>query len=255
MPLTIPPFSQYSAPIVPLRGLWNHDPPEGDQFVAAEIDWGTLTPAGTRAMQFSASANSPVAFSQIVALAVDNSQCGSDTQFVFSDSGFSLNVPGGTQGVFPVFTNATSFYVVASAPGAGDITRFSALNSMPPPVQVVPPSTEPATASATNVVLGTNASTPVIPASVVEGTIEAAFFTVTSTAAASQACVVTLSDGTGKQLYTTQIVVAAGQNGTYTFQLNPVRWRFTNGVNIVVTGTTITPGTAGINVNLLYSVP
>lgn len=255
MPITVPPFVQYQQPIIPLRGLWNHPPPEGDQFVAAEIDWGVTVPAGTRGVQFSTSANSPVAFSQIVALAVDNSRSGSDVQFLFTDSGFVLNVPAGTQGVFPVFTNATSFYVVASAPAGGDITAFAALNSMPPPVQVVPPDTEAATASASNVNLGTNQSSVIIPSSVVAGTIESAFIVITSTAAANQVCVLTLRDGNNNVLFTTQIVVAAGQNGTYQITLNPVRWRFQNGVNLVITGTTITPGSAGANVTLLYSTP
>jgi hypothetical protein len=112
MPLQIPAFVQYQGVTPILRGLWNQKPVEGDRFISAEIDWGTLggTPPYT-CVQFQLSGNSPVALSQIVALSIDNGRCGSDADFIFPDSGFVLTVAAHNQGIFPVFTNALSFYV------------------------------------------------------------------------------------------------------------------------------------------------
>ena len=134
MPLIIPPFSQYQAPLFPLRGLWNTPPAEGDMFVNAEIDWGTYPPG--QAVQFALSGNSPVAFSQIVALSVDNSRCGADLQFIFADSGFVLRVPAHAGGTFPVYTNALNFFVAAIGAGSSDATVLNVHNSMPPPIQL-----------------------------------------------------------------------------------------------------------------------
>ena len=96
MPIVVPPYVQYQAPLYPLRGLWNSVPPEGDRMVAAEIDWGITTGPGM-AVQFQLSGNSPVAFSQIVAMQVDNTSNNSDVQFLFPDSGYTLVVPAYTQ--------------------------------------------------------------------------------------------------------------------------------------------------------------
>jgi hypothetical protein len=101
--ITIPQFVQFQTSLFPLRGLWNSPPREGDRFVNAEIDWGSPGLSGVHCVQFLLSGNSPVAFSQIVAISVDNSRCGSDVDFIFPDSGFLLTVPAFNQGVYPSF--------------------------------------------------------------------------------------------------------------------------------------------------------
>ena len=78
MSQTIPAFVQYQQPMFPLRGLWNNAPPEGDYFINCTLDWAAVD---ATAVQFSVAGNSPVALSQIVALAVDNSRCGADVDF------------------------------------------------------------------------------------------------------------------------------------------------------------------------------
>src|SRR3974390_1783505 len=133
MPLVLPPFAQYQQPLVPLRGLWKATPPEGDKFVSCELDWLVGNPG---AIALSLSGNSPVTISQIVALYVDNSRCGSDVSFQFPDTGFELVVDAGASGLFPVLTNALNFYAVALNPAATDVTICQILNSMPPLVAI-----------------------------------------------------------------------------------------------------------------------
>jgi hypothetical protein len=255
MPLIIPAFAQYQAPLVPLRGLWHARPKEGDKFVNAEIDWGT--PGVGTAVQFALSGNSPVAMSQIVALCVDNGRCGADIQFVFPDSGFVLQVPGYNQGVYPVFTNALMFYAVAASNVAlGDVTVIQIFNSMPPPVAIQAASTQQF-ASIINVNMGVNATTNVIPASVAVGTLVAAEMvaTMNNGTASTQAANITLQDGLGTVLYTTEVSVPANSVTSLPINLDPLRLRFRNGVNVVISGTSLTPGGSFLSVNLYYQTP
>lgn len=250
MPLTLPAFVQFQAPLFPLRGLWDSPPAEGDRFVNAEIDWGTPGLTGASCVQFQLSGNSPVAFSQIVAMSVDNSRCGSDVDFIFPDSGFILTVPGYNQGVYPVFTNALMFY--ANSPGAvlGDTTIIQILNSMPPPV-AIQPSTEQVQAGVNSLSLDTNATTPIIPSTVLGGTIEAMNISVSIPSAATGAAQLILQDGNGQILFS-QIFEASA--GTSSVNLTGLRLRFQRGVNAVITGSTMT-GSAFAAINLYYSTP
>jgi hypothetical protein len=249
LPLTIPPFDQYQSPIVPLRGLWNAAPKEGDKFITAEIDW--LVTTKNQAVQFAVSANSPVSFSQIVALAVDNSRSGADVDFVFSDSGFILTVPAHNQGVFPVFTNGLMFYAISTAAIAGDVTTFQVLNSMPPPTYIAP-SDEQNFAGLLAGNLAVNGSNVVIAAGV-NGTLH----TISITAAIAEGAtagtaVLQLFDGTGRELWLT--VLNAPANGVIdpTFPVTGINIRFVNGVNAVISGSSLA-GT--LVVNLYYSQP
>jgi hypothetical protein len=245
LPLTIPPFDQYQSPLVPLRGLWNAAPQEGDKFITAEIDWLVTTRA--QAVQFAVSSNSPVSFTQIVALAVDNSRSGSDVDFVFSDSGFILTVPAHNQGVFPVFTNGLMFYAIASTAVAGDVTTFQVLNSMPPPTFIAP-SVEQNHASIGGIGL-VNGSTPLIPASIT-GTLNA--FSITASLAGGGDAVITLIDGTGRALFTTVLAQETGAQTT-PYNLSGLSLRFVNGVSLMVSVSSF----VGSNVfaNLYFSTP
>lgn len=247
MPLVIPPFAQYQAPLFPLRGLWNSVPREGDFFVNAEIDWLTNT-SGLNAVQIALAGNSPVAISQIVALSVDNGRCGCDVQFVFPDSGFVLQVPAYNQGVYPVFTNALMFYIVALGEiAASDVTVLQVLNSMPPPVAIQPAS-EQSIGSTTQVSLAANASTPIVAAGQA-GTIEAFNINYTVNQVAAGAAGIALRDGNGVTLWVTEISAPANIAITVPISLSGLRLRFANGLNFVVSGTSITAaGFASINV-------
>jgi hypothetical protein len=250
MSIIVPPFVAYQAPLVPLRGLWNKSPPEGDRYVTGEIDWG-ITTSGKLGVQISLSGNSPVAISQIIALAVDNSRSGSPAQFIFTDSGFILNVPARNQGTYPVFTNALNFFVVAPASALGDVTAFTVLNSMPPPIAIQPSDLQDK-ALAVGVNLAVNGSTQVVPATV-NGTLEAFDFDATLLAPATAAsCTVSLVDGLGAVIWQRSLFAGAPPV-QITSTLVGLSLRFFGGLRLVVAGTTITSGV--INLNLYYAVP
>lgn len=245
MPLTIPPFNQYQSPIVPLRGLWNSAPPEGDRFVSAEIDW--LVTTTQQAVQFAISANSPVAFSQIVALAVDNSRCGSDVDFVFSDSGFVLTVPAHEQCVAPVFTNALMFYVIGQSAAAGDVTAFSVLNSMPPPIMVAPPSGQ--NHAVVGAIAVANGSTPIVPPPT-SGMLNTISMSIAMTAGVAA---VVLQDGLGRSIWGQTFELPTGASQTFLVNLTGLNVRFVNGLSCVVSGVTATGGP--IDVNVYFTTP
>ena len=246
MSIIVPPYVAYQAPLVPLRGLWSKPPPEGDRYVNGEIDWGVTT-TGQLAVAVSLSGNSPVAISQIIALAVDNSRSGAPVSFVFSDSGFALNVPARNQGIYPVFTNALNFYVVSASSHLGDVTSFTVLNSMPPPLSIAPVELQDK-ALASGVNLAINGSTIILPATIT-GTLEAFDFDAVVTAPAAGTCTVTLQDGQGTRLWQRTIVAAAQVSSSQ----SGLALRFVNGLVLVVAGTTATTGT--LNLNIYYAVP
>jgi hypothetical protein len=233
----------------PLRGLWNRVAVEGDQFVNVECDW-LVSPPGN-AVQFSLSGNSPVALSQIVALAVDNGRCGADVDFIFPDSGFVLTVPAHNQGVFPVFTNALMFYASAPASAVGDITIFQILNSLPPPIPIAP-------SEAQNHVQITGepitvGSLVVVPAGV-NGTLNTLSLSIAiSAGAGGENGQFQLFDGTGRVLWSGYYVADAATAYNIPVNLSGMSLRFINGINLVtLAGTTLT---GGINVNVYYSIP
>jgi hypothetical protein len=251
VPIVVPPFVQYQAPLVPLRGLWNRVPPEGDRFINAEIDW-QITTTLTNAVQFALAGNSPVAISQIVALSVDNSGCSADVTFLFPDSGFELVVPGYNQGVYPVFTNALMFYAIAIRAGVGDRTIFQVLNSLPPPI-ATQPSLEQSTTTVNSVLLQNNGATQIVPATV-SGTLEVLSLVATIFAAATaESCNLLLRDGNGVVLWQSQIASSINAGGTWPITVSPLKLHFYNGIVAVVSTTTIANGY--VNFNLYYGVP
>jgi len=250
LPLTIPPFSQYQGVLVPLRGLWHKAPVEGDKLITAEIDWGTSGVA--KAVQFSLSGNSPVAISQIVAVAVDNARNGADCLFAFPDSGFQLAVPAHNQLISPVFTNALMFYVSSAAAVASDVTVFQVFNSMPPPIPIQP-SSQQNTASVTGVALQTNSTTQVVAAGVT-GTLNTISMSLDMTAGATAGAVqLNLNDGTGKVLWVNIYNVPANTTVNYPVELTGLSLRFVNGLQFLVINSTLTSGVGVVNV--YYSVP
>jgi hypothetical protein len=245
--ITIPPFDQYQSPIVPLRGLWNAKPAEGDKFALVSIDWMVTT--NNRAVQLLLSANSPVALSQIVALAVDNRRSGYDVDFLFPDSGFTLTVPAYNQGVFPVFTNALMFYVIA-AEGvvSGNSLTFMVLNSMPPPVALNPTAMQ--TSEAVANISMTNGTTQIIPAGV-NGSIHG--FLITLEFADVGSALLALVDGAGTTIWT-DTVTAGAQAVGQTISVTGINLRFVNGLSLVVSNSTM-PGSNIASVNVFYTSP
>jgi hypothetical protein len=244
LPLSIPAFDQYQQPLIPLRGLWNAIPKEGDRYIAAEIDW--LVTTKSNAVQFNLSGNSPVTLSQIVALAVDNSRSGADCAFVFADSGFQLVVPAHNQLIAPVFTQGLMFYATAASALAGDITTFQVFNSMPPPVPIAP-----SVAQNRVGVLGqalANGTTQLVPAGI-NGTLNTLSVSLTFSAAGN--CQLALTDGTGANLWANYFTAPAGSTN-YPIDLTGLNLRFQNGLKLVVS---LLTAAGGIDVNAYYSTP
>jgi len=250
MPITIPPFSQYQAPLVPLRGLWRRAPPEGDYFVNAEIDWAAGG-VGT-AVQFALSGNSPVSLSQIVALSVDNSRCGADTDFLFPDSAFLLTVPAHNQLIAPVFTNALTFYAIAANAAAGDVSILQILNSMPPPVPIQPTALQQSSVS-TGVAIA-NGTTQLVAAGV-SGTLEGfQLIVAVNNPAATFNASIALIDGLGNNLWYGNVSFPTATYQTVPFTVTGLAKRFYNGIRMVLTNVTGGAGST-ISPNIYYSVP
>lgn len=253
MPFTIPPFQQFQSPMVPLRGLWNRRPPEGDRFVSAEIDW--LTPGINNCVQFQLSGNSPVPLSQIAALYVDNARCGSDVTFMFGDSGFLLVVPAYAEGLYPVLTNALMFYCSAPQAVPSDVTVVQILNSIPPPVPVQLGQQQQAT-SLGGIVIISNNTTQIVPATV-SGTLNTLSVSISaiSGAGGTGSFTIVLIDGTGKVLWVHNFAMPANSTGaTETIPVTGLKVRFTNGISAQITQSANLIG-GGAVVNLYYSVP
>ncbi len=250
MPLSIPAFDQYQQPLIPLRGLWNHAPKEGDKFVNAEIDW--LVTTRSSAVQFSLSGNSPVSLSQIAALSVDNSRSGSDVDFVFPDSGFVLTVPAHNQLIAPVFTNALMFYASAPNAIAGDTTVFQILNSVPPPIPIQPSTAQNhAGATAIPVTAGT---TQLIPPGI-NGTLNSLNLVVEVLGGAAEGIItINLIDGTGATLWAMNLSCPAGVTQTSDYPISGLSVRFINGLRLLV-GAPFPMASGAIVVNSYYSVP
>lgn len=218
-------------------------------FISCEVDWGVTTPADAPAVQCALSGNSPLNFSQIVALAIDNGRCGADVQFVFTDSGFILNIPAFNQGIYPVFTNALMFYVVASQAGLGDTTSFQILNSMPPPVQIST-TQEVNQDAAPGVSLTTASNTPIIgpPTS---GTVSS--FNLIVESSSTGTVTIELVDGNGTELWGSPFTLVA--DTTIPITVGGLHVRFFNGLYLRVVSPSGVTGPASVSVNVYYGVP
>lgn len=244
MALTLPAFDQYQQPLVPLRGLWDALPREGNRFVNIDILWKITTKQ--TAVQFSLSGNSPVAMTQIVAMAVDNSRSGVPVFFIFPDSGFVLAVPAHEQLVAPVFTNALMFYCSAPGAAAGDQTAAQIFNSMPPPITIAP-------ADVSNVGqiaalgLGANGTVQLVPVAV-SGSINTIALVVTIVTAGTGQ--LTIKNGAGETLWVWSLDTAPA--GVWPITIPGLNIRFAGGLTANFAGV----GMAGrATFNVYYSTP
>lgn len=177
MSLTVPPAKNYQSPLIPIVSTFGREPKEGRQQVPIALNW-TVDGAqnGTSnqyAVHINLQNNNTLAFSQISAIKVDNSQSGADVQFVFVDTQEIITVPAYEPcAIVPAFTGAKQFYAVASGAIPGDVTRMQVLNFVPPPV-TVPEAIEQNAAGQVGLVIGSNMSQnfQLVPAGV-NGTVQ-----------------------------------------------------------------------------------
>lgn len=150
MPLVIPASRNYQSQLTPIPDAWmNQNPPEGPQQIPAEIIWATMAGSG-QCMSFNIRGNAAQTISQIRALSVDNSQCGSDVVFIFTDVNDTITIPAYSPKIIvPVFSNGTTFFVQATGEVlTADVTRFALHNTLPPPLAI------PVTQAQTAVIVG-----------------------------------------------------------------------------------------------------
>lgn len=237
---------------------WNTAPAGiGPKCLPAEIDWGTMGGASNIVGMNIGSAGGTQPSDTLAAVHVDNSGCGSDIQFIFTDTQETYTVAAyDPYAVFPVFSKSLEFYVVAGINGevveSNDTTRFSMFNFVPPPANL-PLSQEQNIASVTGIDMGT-ASTQLIPAGV-NGTLEDAFVSLAMAASNTGSGTFIIQDGSGKNIGQGSVQVSSGSkiNLTPLFQLNAGGVRFTNGVKMLCTQSATLGGT--ISANLYYRTP
>lgn len=256
MALNIPPAVNYQSPLVAVPSVSGNPPNEGQKLIACEIDWATMGGANN-CVSINLQNNATLSFRQITALSVDNSTCGSDVRFIFPDTTETVTIPAYSPKVIvPVFTNQTQFFVQAIGEQPEDVTKFSILNFVPPPI-AVPVSLEQNIASVANIPVTSSGNQQII-ASSISGTIEAMtinYYGSTASGAASVAWA--LRDGSSTPVIMTQGINAfqSGANQGTVVQLSNLQLRFQNGINFVfvVTGT---PAAGSVfMVNLYYRTP
>lgn len=229
--------------------------------VPIEINWGTMGGTNKIVGLNIGNAGGTVAFEDLCAIQCDNSQCGADIEFIFTDTQTTYTVPAYEPYVlFPIFTKSLQFYCVSKIDGqiveTTDITRFTLFNFVPPPV-VIPASQEQDTA-AVNAIAGAVSSTQIIPAGL-NGTVNVIYVNYASPFGGLPGAgemTWTLVDGSGFVLWTGQM--GGGISSAWNVQLvnmSGVAFRFQNGVkfNQVLAGGVAIGG--AFNVVLGYRQP
>jgi hypothetical protein len=256
MPVIVPPAVNYQSPQVAVPIKVGQEPTEGRKLINYEVTWASMGGA-SNCVAINLSNNAALNFSQIIAISIDNSACGGDVQFAFPDTEETTVIPAYTpKTIIEVFTNATQFYLIGEGVATEDITRFSILNFLPPPISV-PTTEEQNTASVSPIVITTptSGSTQII-ATNVNGTLEAAYVYAQLSAPTGNNCNLswTLQDGTGKVIAQGVDDRGAGSNPVdVLFDGNPLRVRFSGGV--VFNWTASGQGGGNAYVNLYYRTP
>jgi hypothetical protein len=258
MTLKIPPAINYTNPVVFIPGVWdNRTPNEGTGYCVFEIDWSLYGPNNAVALNLANNVQSPNSMSQIVAMTVDNSDCGADVEFIFPDTQQTITIPAYSPHVdVPVYTRGVFFYVVSSNAESEDVTRFLLHNVLPPPI-AVPTSQAQETAVFNNIAAAT-ADTQLIP-NTVSGTIENINVYYSFLPNADEGNLMwEIKDGTGKVLLGGQGTQGGGTTpGTNALgaSLNNVSLRFQEGLVFDATaGGTFTSGSV-VAVNVAYRTP
>lgn len=253
MAFTVPPSVNYPSPLNAFPCRFDNTPNEGFKQIPVEVDWGTM--GGTsKSVYVNLQDNSTLVFSQIQALSIDNSQCGSDVTFIFADNSETVTIPAYSPKVIvPVFSNQVQFYVQCLNEESEDITRFLILNFLPPPL-AVPTSQEQQVAAIQNISFNSG-TTQIVPANI-NGTLESAYITagVFDNGAGGGSTSFSLADGTGKVVAVGNIGVP-GNSGTFgvLFQNDNMRVRFQGGLVMTVTSINIASG--DLAANLYYRTP
>lgn len=252
MGLSVPPAVNYPSPLVAVPIRFREPPREGDRAIVCEVTWGTMG-GPSFCVNFNLQNNTYLEFSQIVALSVDNSACGADVQFIFPDTADTLTIPAfSPKSIVEVFTNQTQFYLLAIGPVPGDITRFTILNSLPPPV-AVPTSQEQNSAVVNNIPANAVTTTTLVPATV-NGTVESISVGYQGASGTGGSGVFEIRDGANRLIAGGQVGNAGSNLNATPLNLADIRVRFTGGLVFKITTAEPQAGSAYF-VNLYYRTP
>lgn len=256
MSIVVPGVAQaYPGPYTPIPSRIGLVPREGQKAVNCEVDWGSMG-GPNNTLSFNLQDNNTLALSQIIAFSVDNSQCGCDVQFVFTDTAETLTIPAYTaKAIVEVHTRSLQFYLVAGIDGqvveSEYITRFAILNYLPPPVVV--PASEEQNAAVVGGISFATPSTQIVPTGV-SGSIENAYFSLGVNASNSGNGTWQLKDGGGNVLAQGSVAFSSGDKFNIAlYTLTNGHIPFNNGLVFTCTETAVLGAT--INVNLYYRTP
>lgn len=244
MPIVVPGVAvNYPSPLVSLASNFGKEPTEGRRQIPVEITWGTMGGSNFLvSFNLNDSANTK-AWTQLAAVHVDNSGCGSDIEFIFTDTSETVVIPAyEPYALVPLFSRSLQFFVQAGINSevveSNDVTRFTLFNFVPPPV-VVPAAVEQSVVSNAALAADGATTTQMIPTST-NGTLESVYLYRGSPAAGlagpgSQTWAIT--DNTGKVFF--QGTFAGGNLSSWNVQLlnmSGLNMRFTGGLKFTQTG-------------------
>jgi len=213
-------------------------PKEGPNSVNYVIDWSRPIARNVTAVSINMQNGATLEFSQICGLIVDNSNCGSDLDFIFPDTDVTISIPAyAPYTCLQVNTRQVQFVVNGLAILPGDVTSFSVLNYPPTPV-AVPITTQQQVAAVSNIAFNGATVTQMIP-NTVNGTLQNLNVSVAFTKpAAAFNNLVVVRDGTGKGLWAGNVAADSTMPGFTGLigDLQGVSLRFRNGLELVQTG-------------------
>lgn len=250
----IPAAMNLSSNVIAIPSRLFSEPPEGRRSVTQIIDWAVPIARGLTAVHSNLQDNSTLKFSQICGIIVDNSDCGSDLDFIFPDTDVTISIPAYTPyTVLQVLTNQVMFYTVAAGVIPGDITRFSILNYAPAPV-AVPISIQQLSANFGSIPI-TGADATQIVAAGINGSLRGlSISAVWNSAAVQFNNLFTLTDGAGSDLWQGNIAGPTPSSANYLMvDLSNLSVRFLDGLQLRQQGGSVVGGT--LDVNLYYRVP
>jgi hypothetical protein len=259
--LQVPPGAvNYQGQLYPLPSLIRQPgfpgtPPAAkpDSVVPFGITWSTDAGANNAVFVDLKSGQGGVdPINQIIAVYVDNIKSNVDVSMLFLDTQFNLTIPAKSQGLYPVATNQTQFFLSAPGAAAGDVTFFQVFNFMPPPVAIAESFLAANQTLAGGIVLTGGSTTTIIPAGIngIVTAISLDAIGITPGAANGQVAWTLQDDVPGPPhvvIVQSQIFSRTGSNidNLKLFQLSNLNIPFHNGLQMVIAtgGTAPTAGT------------
>lgn len=230
-------------------------PKEGHKSIPFLVNWSRPLASSLDTVSVNVQGNSPLDFTQIVSLIIDNSQCGASLDFIFPDTDVTLSIPAyAPYTVAQVNTRQLQFFVRALGPIASDVTSFSVLNYAADPLSV-PATTEQQFASFADIFAQANTNQQ-IAAATVNGTIQhinIGYAVANDVSGGTQ--VATIQDGS-RVLFRTRVATNnnASNINLSLLNFNNIALRFSDGLTFQIGGAENNL-TGRYFLNILYRTP